>query len=444
MTDNNTLQDRLSTWKEIAVYMDCDVRTCQRWERKLGLPVHRLDPDSFKTRVFAYKNELDEWLQKDLRTKSSLINIRRKKAKYFYLLIPAALLFLILFLNMNPGSSVPFNFDIKGSSLLILNEKNSKLWSYDTGLSNLCSEEIYRDRFQEKRRNASMDRYSIPYLIIKDLDRDGKKEVLFTTQTRDERKEGLLICLDHRGNKLWEFKTGKALKFGTVSYSSDYRISGIDVYDIDGNGSMEIIVISTNRYFFPSQLVILNSTGELVGEFWNSGYLMDYCFADLNRDKGVELIVSGMNNEYNTGCIMVFDPNDIWGASPQSGEYLCQDLKPGSEKYYILIPPTDVENCIRLRNTIDAIDILNNQIISVKSGIGQIYYELNFDLELVNVNYSDDFEKMHKKYLSENKITSKLDKDYKAHLMKRLLYYDGQKWVSHPTAAKPNYPAPSR
>jgi len=442
VAENNTLPVRFSTWKEIAVYLDCDIRTCQRWERKLGLPIHRLDPDSSKTRVFAYKSDIDEWLKKDLRTKSYRINIRRKKARYFFLLVPAAMLCMIVLLNMNPGSSVPFNFDIKGSRLLILNEKNNKLWSFDTGLSNLCSEIHYRKHFQEKRTD-NQGGYQLPYLMIKDLDRDGKKEVLFTTQTRNELQEGLLICLDHRGKKLWEFKTGKALKFGTVSYSSDYRIRGIDVYDIDGNGSMEIIVISTNRYFFPSQLVILNSTGGLLGEFWNSGYLMDYCFSDLNRDKGVELIVSGMNNEYNTGCIMVFDPNDIWGASPQSGEYLCQDLKPGSEKYYILIPPTDVENCTRLRNTIDVIDILNNQIISVKSEVGQIYYELNFDLELVNVNYSDDFEKMHKKYLSENKITSKLDKDYKAHLMQGLLYYDGQKWVSHPTSVKLTSPTPA-
>jgi len=126
VADNNTLQERLSTWKEIAVYLDCDVRTCQRWERKLALPVHRFDPDSSKTRVFAYESELDEWLKKDFQTKSSRINIRRNKAKYFLLIIPAALFFLLVLLNMNPGSSAPFNFDIKGSSLLILNEKNKK------------------------------------------------------------------------------------------------------------------------------------------------------------------------------------------------------------------------------------------------------------------------------------------------------------------------------
>jgi len=443
VADNNTLQVRFSTWKEIAVYLDCGVRTCQRWERKLGLPVHRLDPDSSQTRVFAYKSELDEWLKKDLRTKFSRTNNSIKKAKYFLLLIPAALLFMIVLLNMNPGSSVPFNFDIKGSSLLILNEKNSELWSFDTGLSNLCSEENYRGHFQEKRRKEN-DVLGMPHLMIKDLDKNGKKEVLFTTQTRDELQEGLLICLDHRGKKLWEFKTGKALKFGTVSYSSDYRISGIDVYDIDGNGSMEIIVISVNRYYFPSQLVILNFRGELLGEFWNSGYLVEYCFTDLNGDKGVEFIVSGTNNEYNTGCIMVFDPTDIWGASPQSGEYLCQELMPGSEKYYILIPPTGVENSMSIRNTIVALEISNNQIISAKSRVGQIYYEFNFDLKLININFSDEFEKMHRKYLRENKITSELNQEYKAHLMQGLLYYDGQNWISHPTAVRPTSPTPAR
>lgn len=171
---------------------------------------------------------------------------------------------------------------------------------------------------------------------------------------------------------------------------------------------------------------------------------MDYDFVDLNMDKGVELIVSGMNNEYNTGCIMVFDPTDIRGASPQSGEYLCQELKPGSEKYYILIPPTDVENCICLRNMIDVLETLKNQIISAISGVGQIYYEFNFDLELINVKFGDDFEIMHRKLLSENKITSELNKDYKARLMQGLLYYDGQKWVSHPTAIRPTSPTPAR
>jgi len=55
----------LESWKEIAAYLNRNVRTCQMWERDLGLPVHRLD-GSPKARVFAYPDELDRWLDKKL------------------------------------------------------------------------------------------------------------------------------------------------------------------------------------------------------------------------------------------------------------------------------------------------------------------------------------------------------------------------------------------
>jgi tetratricopeptide (TPR) repeat protein len=50
----------LDSWKEIAAYLGRSVRTCRMWERKMGLPVHRLD-GSPKARVFAYPEELNRW-----------------------------------------------------------------------------------------------------------------------------------------------------------------------------------------------------------------------------------------------------------------------------------------------------------------------------------------------------------------------------------------------
>jgi TolB-like protein/Tfp pilus assembly protein PilF len=51
----------LSSWKEISTYLGRTIRTCQRLEAAMGLPVHRLD-GSPKAHVFAYKKELDAWL----------------------------------------------------------------------------------------------------------------------------------------------------------------------------------------------------------------------------------------------------------------------------------------------------------------------------------------------------------------------------------------------
>jgi hypothetical protein len=56
----------LESWKEIAAHLGRCVRTCQMWEREKALPVRRLN-GSPKARVFAYKHELDRWLDVNLR-----------------------------------------------------------------------------------------------------------------------------------------------------------------------------------------------------------------------------------------------------------------------------------------------------------------------------------------------------------------------------------------
>jgi hypothetical protein len=52
----------LQSWKEIASELNRGVRTVQRWERKLGLPVRRMGSGS-RCPVFAFKDELDSWLR---------------------------------------------------------------------------------------------------------------------------------------------------------------------------------------------------------------------------------------------------------------------------------------------------------------------------------------------------------------------------------------------
>ncbi len=51
----------LTTWKEIAAYLGKGVRTAQRWEHELGLPVRR--PNHRKGFVLAIPEELDAWLR---------------------------------------------------------------------------------------------------------------------------------------------------------------------------------------------------------------------------------------------------------------------------------------------------------------------------------------------------------------------------------------------
>jgi hypothetical protein len=52
--------NRLDSWKEIAVYLDREVRTVQRWEKREHLPVHRHLHQKIGS-IFAFKDEIDSW-----------------------------------------------------------------------------------------------------------------------------------------------------------------------------------------------------------------------------------------------------------------------------------------------------------------------------------------------------------------------------------------------
>ena len=51
---------RLDSWKEIAAYLDRDVTTVQRWEKREGMPVYRHQHDRVGS-VYAFRSELDAW-----------------------------------------------------------------------------------------------------------------------------------------------------------------------------------------------------------------------------------------------------------------------------------------------------------------------------------------------------------------------------------------------
>jgi hypothetical protein len=50
----------LESWKEVAAYLGRDITTVRRWEKREGLPVHRLHHSRLGS-VYAYTAELDAW-----------------------------------------------------------------------------------------------------------------------------------------------------------------------------------------------------------------------------------------------------------------------------------------------------------------------------------------------------------------------------------------------
>ena len=68
MSDSTTRPDRpepeerLDSWKAIASYLNRDVTTVQRWEKRESMPVHRHLHDKLGS-VYAFRSELDAWVR---------------------------------------------------------------------------------------------------------------------------------------------------------------------------------------------------------------------------------------------------------------------------------------------------------------------------------------------------------------------------------------------
>lgn len=435
----------LRSWKEIAAYLGINTRTCHRWEERHGMPVHRVEGAETRSNVFAYKDELDAWFKRtfrgpDLSEPEAKVEAKAGKHRPWvrwtaasFLIFGLAGLFLLVLPHWFGPKGQPAGFRIEGSELVVLDRRGRELWRKNTGMEDLLSEAFYRRNFQVKHSND----YFFPALVMRDIDDDGHAEVLFVPKrVRDNTGEGVLLCYDRRGAELWDFTAGRELVCAGTVFSPDYRIAGIYVHDIDGDGRLETFVESWHAPQWPSLLTVLDASGEKIGEFWNAGRIKDFIFHDLTGDGREELVVVGVNNEYQGGFLAVFDPRHVSGSSPQTGKFLCDGLGPGSMLYYVTVPYPDVARAMGDRvSSLYSVEITRNERVRATQETGLIY-EFGFDLAALQVQTSHFYENRHDEMVEAGRISGVLDGAYLADMLAGVRWWDGAEWESEPTTVR--------
>jgi hypothetical protein len=274
----------------------------------------------------------------------------------------------------------------------------------------------------------------LPYLVFKDINRDHKVEVLFCPKTEYEFYETGLFCFDDKGHKLWRYKPGRELDYGGRVYSGDYRIFGIEPYDINHDGYLEIFLLTAHQPHSPSALVVLDWHGTPLGEFYNFGRISDLAYDDFDGDGRVEVAAAGENDEYGKACLAIFDPLRIAGSSPQSQDFGCERCGKGSEEYYVLFPRTDVDLILKPpKEEIKAIHLLENRRLELDTAVSHVFFELDYGARVQDVKPSDYFEEQHRELKAAGKITSNLNTAYWEALKKGVLYWNGTDWTSIPS-----------
>jgi tetratricopeptide (TPR) repeat protein len=146
----------LESWKEISDYLKRTVKTCQRWEQELDLPIRRLDGTP-RARVFAYKDELDYWLEDKLNSQeistTKYLRVAKQKPKRLWIAIAIALgltIIVVVTIRFIPGldflSPPPAKSHL--AVLPIQNNTGDESLAYlQDALTNLIVSDLYQSKY---------------------------------------------------------------------------------------------------------------------------------------------------------------------------------------------------------------------------------------------------------------------------------------------------------
>ena len=152
MHEQRKPQTPLNGWKEIAAYLGKSVRSVQRWEATLGLPVHRIKTPDGQI-VYSERTEIDEWRRRleaqpvaepedptDPETLPEVLSrpsgerrdIAKRWAPAWLVAVGVVLvgIGLIAGRSLSPRGPGAFSVEFAGRSLQGLNSKGEVVWSF--------------------------------------------------------------------------------------------------------------------------------------------------------------------------------------------------------------------------------------------------------------------------------------------------------------------------
>jgi hypothetical protein len=420
--DDSRFSPKLEGWDAIAAYLGVAKRTAQEYEKKLGMPVLRLNGQS-KSRVQAAPEELDKWqsrlvistpteastgpqatqrLGSSAQANGGEAKIGRAGARNA---IAAGAILLLASVGayrfLSPRGPVA-DIAVRGNLLLGKNANGDELWRF--AFPGLLADSAY---LQEGRLRRTW---------IGDVTGRSSPGILFVAVPLSKNEVGRLYCFDSRGKRLWDFTPGD---HPVVDGSGElllppYNSTSLHVFPAEKVSDGRIVLTSLHHLEQPTQVAALGYDGRLIGEYWHPGHLPYSAQADLDRDGREELLLAGVNNGNHAATLVVLDVRGIVGqVSPTEMndiQYGIRGMAPARQKRVVFFP----RSCIargQPYNRAAALRITKDRIlVTVAEGISEtagpdVVYQLDYEFKVTSVVPGNlDFMERHRKLEAEGKI----------------------------------------
>jgi len=350
------LDRRLNGWKEIAAHFGRGVRTVQRWEKELGLPVHRI-AGGRNDSVTASTRELDEWWKGTLKKSggSALAGEREDEERAEPEAGQASNPSSSQLISAGTASTVRgrrWLFVVAGVVAIALMSAGAWLWLWPTGNPATTKLEhgkvhVYAEDgsfLWEAATNLIGPEYggeSLVAALVRDLEGDGRTEVLVGL-VGTQSGPGRLFCFDSRGRLRFVHWVEAEVRFGDKDYRGPWGLHLVQTTDLPGTTGTALWVAYNQFSYFPSVLERLDAEGKVLGRFWSDGNITDvkgFTVGDRTR-----ILVGAANNDFRSSSLAVLDPDHPDATAPaRQDEYSCKTCPDRRPLAYWVFPTTDIE-----------------------------------------------------------------------------------------------------
>jgi hypothetical protein len=340
--------DLLNGWKEIASFLGKGVRTVQRWEAELGLPIHRLGEKGLivqarRSEILAWRESAKhaEALEAPAAAASAIEHPpaappptapRFRATAAFGLsvgLLGAGALMLRLGIPAASVGARPAvaNAEVLNGSLRALDHEGRVLWTHRF-------EVPLEGSFPRSRSTTN----SASKLRLVDLDGDGTDEVVLHAAL-DPTGPATTYVFDATGTLRFQRRPGRPVTFGSKRMQS---FSSLDTYSIPHpDGKSQLFVTGNHRAEFGSVLERVDAQGRVLSEYWSNGFITDV--KPVTLDGRRFLAVGAFNNEWLGASVALLTMENPSGRAPAANpEFLCTDCPGADPLAFVVFPQSDV------------------------------------------------------------------------------------------------------
>jgi hypothetical protein len=400
MTDPPAARPRLDSWKMIAKYLDRDLATVRRWEKGLGLPVHRVGGSGRS--VFAHASEIDRWLERErpadavpaptartIRTRLLSVTVRAA----LVLALVVAVFIASLYARARSIAVGELRAEVTSSALIARDATGRERWRHD-----------FPDRYTIATPPAPVQVAggTAPGVYFATSYRTGHGE--------DEVGSGVLSLFDMTGRSQRVFSFDDRVTFSHVTYEGPWAISAFAVNEADGSYR---VAVSAHHYTWdPGLVTILDREWRRLGTFVHAGWLEQVRW--LNADR---LLIGGFSNAYDGGMVALLDTAAMegQGPTPAGSRHVCESCGGGAPLRMFVFPRSELNRVSAspfnrvILHTSEGHVIARTIEMATARGDADAIYEFNASLDMVSARFSERYWDLHRALEADGRIAHRRD-----------------------------------